>query len=178
MGLRANWYAMPDAGRAVGIGVYISKVLKNLAMSRMQQTPIKPVRTRQQLESHYAFIIEEFEGRTGFTKKPMFSCLGLYLGERLTLVLASKDEPWNGLLVPTEREWQPGLQAQFPALMAHEVLGKWLYVSQTHPDFESVANSIVELALRGDERIGVVGQKKVRKPPKGRRERSGGRKKR
>ena len=136
-------------------------------MSRMQQTSLNPVRnTRQKLESHYAFIIEEFEGRTDFIKKPMFSCLGLYLGDRLTLVLAHKDEPWNGLLVPTERAWQPGLQAEFPALTAHEVLGKWLYVSQTHPDFEFVANSLVELALRGDPRIGVVGQKKVRNPAK------------
>ena len=71
------------------------------------------------------------------------------------LVLAAGEEPWNGLLVATGREFYQALQSQWPQLRPHSVLGKWLYLSQTDPVFDEVATSIVEHVRRLDLRIGV-----------------------
>jgi hypothetical protein len=114
----------------------------------------------QQLAAHYAFVLEPLAEQPDFLTKPMFGCLALYFDTRIMLVLANKHEPWNGLLLPTTRESHASLQAQFSALMTHNILSKWLYISQTHPDFESVANELVELVLCRDSRIGVIGKPK------------------
>jgi hypothetical protein len=52
----------------------------------------------------------------------------------------------------------------FPALAPHPVLGKWLYVSQTHPEFETVAHEMVALARERDPRMGVLPGKRKRSP--------------
>ena len=85
----------------------------------------------------------------------MFGCDAAYLGERLYLVVADKDEPWNGLLVCTSRECHAALHRDLPALHPHPVLGKWLYVSQADPQFEKSARALAHLALERDPRIGV-----------------------
>ena len=71
------------------------------------------------------------------------------------LVLAAKDEPWNGLLVCTSREHHASLMEEVPVLHPHSVLGKWLYVSQAHQDFEDAVDKITKFVLRADERLGV-----------------------
>lgn len=71
------------------------------------------------------------------------------------IVLASGKEPWNGLLIATEREHHALLQQRYPSLHSHSVLGKWLYISQTDSSFEDTATSIIELARKGDPLIGV-----------------------
>ncbi len=55
----------------------------------------------------------------------------------------------------TFREHHASLRAEFPALAPHKVLGKWLYIPQLHPEFETVATGLVELARRRDPRLGV-----------------------
>ncbi len=120
---------------------------------------------RAGLKEHFAFIVEPLESRPDLLLKPMFSCLGLYLGERLVLVLAYKDEPWNGVLVPTERHFHHELKAKFENIEPHSVLGKWLYVSQSHPNFEATAEELVALVLNNDPRIGVVGSPRKKQTP-------------
>jgi len=93
----------------------------------------------------------------------MFSCLAVYLGERLVLVLANQEEPWNGILLPTSREFHQELMAKYSALHSHGVLGKWLYVSQTHPEFESLGNSLVEEILKGSSLVGVLSGTRARR---------------
>jgi hypothetical protein len=78
-----------------------------------------------------------------------------YLDGRLVLGLMEGKEPWNGLMVCTSRERQAALRAQFPQLKPHPVLGKWLYLSVRHAEFESVAPELVELARRRDARVGI-----------------------
>jgi len=86
----------------------------------------------------------------------MFGCRGCYLYGRLVLVLAGRGkEPWNGLLVPTEREHHQSLRHDHKCLVIHPVLKKWLYLPEPHENFEEAARAIVERILGNDARIEV-----------------------
>lgn len=76
---------------------------------------------------------------------------------------------WNGLLICTSREQHPALQAQFPSLVLHPVLPKWLYVPFTSESWESLADSIIKLVRSGDPRIGVWPQQKKKRKSLARR---------
>lgn len=102
------------------------------------------------------WVFEPLESNPAFTQKRMFGCLAGYLVDRIVLVVADKEEPWNGLLIPTEREFHPLLQTEFSALVPHPILGKWLYISQGNPSFEETAAKIIKLILAGNPRIGVL----------------------
>ena len=78
-----------------------------------------------------------------------------YIAERLYLALVERGEPWNGLMVCTSRENHASLLSEFPQLASHDILGKWLYISQSHPDFEYVARQLVALTVDQDRRLGV-----------------------
>lgn len=110
------------------------------------------------------WVFERLESHPDFIQKRMFGCSAAYLNSRLVLVLADSEEPWNGVLVPTEREFHASLAEKFPGLIPHPVLGKWLYLSQSHPEFEGIAGQIVDLILRRDARVGV--EPKLRKTRK------------
>jgi len=86
----------------------------------------------------------------------MFGGKAVYFRGKFVRFLADKDEPWRGLLVPTEREYQPSLIADFPALSPHPVLPKWLYLPETTDSFETDASQLVTLAQRDDDRVGIV----------------------
>lgn len=85
----------------------------------------------------------------------MFGCQAVYLFGRLVLVLAAKEEPWNGLLVCTSREYHAALIGKYPSLQPHPVLSKWLYLAQSCDEFEETAQRLVEHAIKNDARIGV-----------------------
>lgn len=106
------------------------------------------------------WVFESLEDHPSFHQKKMFGCEAAYYRGRLTLVLASGEEPWNGLLVCTSREHHAELLGKFPALRSHPVLGKWLYLSQSDAEFEATALSIVERVRAGDPRIGVESKPK------------------
>ncbi|QMV19531.1 hypothetical protein GOB94_13185 [Granulicella sp. 5B5] len=91
-----------------------------------------------------------------FVQRKLFSFDAAYLDGKLYVAVNDGEEPWSGLLVCTSREHHAALLAEFPQLTPHEVLGKWLYLSQAHPEFESVATDIVALVVRRDRRLGVV----------------------
>lgn len=110
-----------------------------------------------------AWLFEPLEDRPTYMRRKMFGCEAAYLNGRLMLVLASGAEPWNGVLVATSREFHAALQAQWKPLKAHPVLGKWLYLSQNNPAFDSIATAIVEHIRQGDARIGVEPRPKRRK---------------
>ena len=113
------------------------------------------------------WLFEPLEDQPGYMRRKFFSGEAAYLNGRLSLIIIAKEEPWNGLLVITGRESHSALQAQWKQLKPHEVLGKWLYLSQGNPAFETVATSIVQSILRGDERIGIEPKlKKKRKKGK------------
>jgi len=101
------------------------------------------------------WIFEPLEARPDFLQKKMFGCQAGYLGDRMVLVLADQEEPWNGMLLPTSREFHESIQKEFPNLKSHPVLGKWLYLSQSALEFEEVVLKVSEYILSEDPRFGV-----------------------
>lgn len=85
----------------------------------------------------------------------MFGCVGCYVEGRLVVVLADRGEPWQGLLLPVERDVQTGLRHDVPALRIHSVLRKWLYLPEAEPQFEVLAEALVNRIAGGDARFGV-----------------------
>ena len=100
----------------------------------------------------------------------MFGSVACYLHGRLMLVLtASNEEPWQGVMVCTERENQPVVRKLFPHLNPHPILPKWLYLPEAHPMFEETVLAVLELVLENDARLGsipVPKPKKKRKTPR------------
>ena len=74
---------------------------------------------------------------------------------KLVLVLAVKEDPWNGFLLCTSREFHPMLIGDYYGLKPHPVLGKWLYLAQAQDCFEEIAQQLVHQILKQDPRIGV-----------------------
>jgi hypothetical protein len=101
-----------------------------------------------------------------YLEKSMFGCLAVYLHGRLMLALASGEEPWNGLLIPTEHKFHDAIVDEFSDVIQHSVLKKWLYLPEATEDFETVASVIVDAVRMNDERFGVEPKERVSKRSK------------
>jgi hypothetical protein len=110
----------------------------------------------------YEWLWEPLAGEANFVLRSMFGAKSVYLDGRIVLCFSDGDEPWRGVLVCTDRERQPSLQAEFPELRPHPVLPKWLYLPEAEDRFETVAAALVRLARKRDPRLGVI--PKPRKP--------------
>lgn len=82
------------------------------------------------------------------------------------LVLASGEEPWNGLLIPTEHQFHDAIMKEFRDIVQHTVLKKWLYLPEATEDFETMASDIVEAVRMNDQRFGVEPQERVSRKKK------------
>jgi hypothetical protein len=132
----------------------------NFAPSRSKMEIIR----KKKKPNPLLWLYEPLEGEDRYLCKKFFSFDGAYLDGKLCLAIVNLTEPWNGMMACTSREYHASLRAEFPALGPHRVLGKWLYISQLHPEFEGVATGLVELARRRDPRLGVeTGTRKKRK---------------
>jgi hypothetical protein len=105
------------------------------------------------------WIFQAFvEHRTFFTKS-MFGGLAAYLFERQMLLLVEPTKSgrwtWHGVLVCTDYEHHASLQAEFPALLPHDVLRKWLFIDSAHEDFESTMEAVAKQVARNDPRFGI-----------------------
>ena len=101
-------------------------------------------------------MVEPLVDEPSYIEKAMFGCKGCYLHGRLVLVLAARGkEPWNGLLLPTERNHHQSLRRDHKSLVIHPVLKKWLYLPESTEDFEESALTLVESIFDNDPRIGV-----------------------
>lgn len=101
------------------------------------------------------WIFDAFERDSTYIGKRMFGCDAAYLDGLLCLIAADRGEPWSGLLICTSQDRHAALIGEMPALQPHPVLGKWLYISQDNPAFETVAEQLTALVLARDPRIGV-----------------------
>lgn len=113
----------------------------------------------------HAWLWEPMEDDATFVLGSMFGTRVAYLDGLLMLCFAAKEEPWRGILVCTDRPQHPSLRAEFPALVPHPILGKWLYLPESADDFERVAGRLVNRAMGRDPRIGVMPGKKRRDGP-------------
>ena len=120
----------------------------------MRRTPEEQSRARLERHPHgdaMAMLARE----ESLVTRSMFGCLACYLHGRLMLALAAGDPPWDGVLVATSREHHGALCALVPALRAHPVLGKWLYLPAARDGFEHDARLLADLARADDPRVGV-----------------------
>ena len=106
------------------------------------------------------WVVESLMEKPSYLQKPMFGCLAIYLHGRLMLVLASGQEPWNGLLIPTEHQFHDAIVKEFQEVVQHSVLKKWLYLPEATEDFETVASDIIEAVRMNDQRFGVEPKEK------------------
>jgi hypothetical protein len=107
------------------------------------------------------WVVESLMEEPSYLEKPMFGCLAIYLHGRLMLVLASGEEPWNGLLVPTEHQFHTAIMREFRDVVQHPVLKKWLYLPEATEEFEPSASDIVDAIKINDERFGVEPKERV-----------------
>ncbi len=101
-----------------------------------------------------------------YLQRSMFGCQACYLNGRLVLALTSGEEPWNGLLIPTDHKFHESIRKEFKNIKQHPVLKKWLYLPEATEDFETVASDIVEAIKINDLRFGVEPQEKKQRKKK------------
>lgn len=105
---------------------------------------------------------------SGPTVKPMFGCHGVYIGEKIFLILRNgKDHPEaNGIWIATSKEHHQSLKKEIPSLKTIDILsgGKgethWQMISNETDDFEHSAARICAMILSGDQRIGKIPKRK------------------
>lgn len=102
------------------------------------------------IATHYEFIVTELEAKLAVERRALFGCLAFYLNHHLVLVLTIGEEPWNGLMLPSEHTQAEKALSAFPSMLPHPILGKWLYLSQNDLDFENTANCIVAKIISGE----------------------------
>jgi len=104
----------------------------------------------------YQWVIDALSDQPSFLQKRMFGSQACYLHGRLVLALTSdRNEPWRGILVPTEKVHHGSLRKEFRGLQVHPVLRKWLYLPEAFLEFEETAMQLVGRILANDLRIGV-----------------------
>ena len=106
------------------------------------------------------WILDAFTGHATFFTKRMFGGLAAYVHERQMLVLVEPTRTgrwkWHGVLICTDHEHQASIRADFPALVPHGVLRKWLYIDSTHRDFESTMEAVARRMAQNDRRFGIA----------------------
>lgn len=122
------------------------------------------LRTKAQRSHPFHWVVEPLLEEPSYIERAMFGCKGCYLYGRLVLVLAARRrEPWNGLLVPTERQYHKSLRREHKSLVIHPILKKWLYLPESKDEFEETARTLAECILANDPRIGVEPKRKSSK---------------
>jgi hypothetical protein len=137
-------------------------------------------------EYSLSFFVEPLMGLKSYAFRRSFGGIAIYVrGKNVCFVCedaetkAYKEKSsslplWYGLLFPTDYAHHESLLQEWPSLVQHPVLKKWVYLQMSVLDFEEVAKAIVLAIKKGDERFGVEpsknkkravqrGDKKVRK---------------
>jgi len=107
-------------------------------------------------------VAESLEEERSYLEKPMFGCFAVYLHRRLSLLLSSGEEPWNGLLIPTDHKFHETVRQDFNDVVQHPVLKKWLNLPEASENFEIVVHDIVYAIRMTDLRFGVEPRESVK----------------
>ena len=106
------------------------------------------------------WIFDAFVEHPTFFTRRMFGGLAAYLFERQMLVLVEPTKSgrwkWHGVLICTSHAHHLSLQTDFPALLPHAVLRKWLFIDSTHEDFESTMEAVAQRVAGNDLRFGIL----------------------
>ena len=100
--------------------------------------------------------------------KMMFGSYAVYTGEKIMLILRNREtyENDNGIWIATYEKHHDSLRKELP-LRSIEAFGpgetSWQVLPVSDHNFEKHADSICEMILRNDERIGRIPKKKKKK---------------
>jgi hypothetical protein len=109
----------------------------------------------------HEFVLEALAPLAPRTK-PLFSCLGVYIGEKIVFALRDKPEhpADNGIWLATTSDHHESLGREFPHMRSIQVFGTpvtgWQILPSDAPDFEESALRACELIAAKDPRIGKV----------------------
>src|SRR5579871_3328688 len=108
----------------------------------------------------HEWILDAFREHPTFFTKSMFGGMAVYVFERLMLLLVEPTKSgrwkWHGVSVCTDLEQHAAIQAEFPALLPHGVLKKWLYIDSRHADFEATMEAVARRIAMNDRRFGIL----------------------
>lgn len=133
------------------------------------------MRKKGRKEFTMTWAFEAFDRDPTFCEKRMFGCLAAYRQGRMVMVLAEDPgersyrgkkysfDIWNGILLPTEKEYHGSLIQEFSGLVSHPVLGKWLYLPASDENFETRAREIGSRIAQGDARFGIEPKVRISK---------------
>ncbi len=122
------------------------------------------LKTKAQRSHPFHWVVEPLFEEPSYIERAMFGCKGCYLHGRLVLVLAARTrDPWNGLLVPTDKRHHQSLRREHRSLVIHPILKKWLYLPESNEEFEEAARALVESILANNPRIGIEPRIKPRR---------------
>jgi hypothetical protein len=120
----------------------------------------------------FDFVLDELSA-LGPETKPMFGCIGVYVGDRIVLILREKRDITradDGVWLATTVEWHASLRVDFPRMRSIGVLGAgvtgWQVLPSDAPDFEESVLKACALIRGGDPRIGKVPASRRAKGPK------------
>lgn len=117
--------------------------------------------------------IEELLPAEHFRKR-MFGGFAYYIEDKLVLVIFESEgnkvyngqtydfEIWNGCMFPVEKDDQPTVLKDFPFLISHPVLPKWLYLPYETEDFDSLAQSLLKEIRRRNPQFGTIPIRKAK----------------
>jgi hypothetical protein len=114
----------------------------------------------------YEFVFEELAPLEVHTK-PMFGCLGMYVGPKIIFIQRLKSKPAedDGLWVATTGEHHASLHKEFPSMRSISIFGPgptgWQVLPADADDFEESVQRACALVRRGDPRIGKIPKTRV-----------------
>lgn len=145
----------------------MSKLLHNTASLPLHDALFR-VKPRKAVP--FEFVLDALSALSPYTR-PLFSCLAVYVQDKIVLVLRDKRTSTedNGVWLATTREHHESLRCEFPHMRSIKVLGRevtgWQVLPADAPDFEEAALRACELILAKDQRIGKVPGTRRASPP-------------
>jgi hypothetical protein len=134
---------------------------------RVKPTIDDAFRPRKSKPEHpLQWLAEPLADEPSFVLKSWFGGRTIMLHGRHHLFLTTQGEPWQGVLVCTFHEHQASLRTEFPALVQHPVLKKWLYLPESVESFERDARRLVQLVRARDSRLGILPSAKKKRRTK------------
>jgi hypothetical protein len=117
----------------------------------------------------FDFVVENLHALDPVVK-PMFGAHGIYVGNKIVLILRDKDDVDSGVWLATTVEHHKSLQKDFPNMRSIKVFGpgisSWQVLYKEDIDFEEKVNLACDLISKNDPRIGKIPKAKSPKKKK------------
>jgi hypothetical protein len=115
----------------------------------------------------FNFVFEYLEPLP-YTVKPFFGCHGVYVGNKIMLILRERPDhaEVNGVWLATTHEHHQSLKKIFPSMQSVSILNNgegetaWQMIPVSANDFESSVLELCQMIRRKDVRIGRVPKKR------------------